>query len=96
MAANKFSGRVNYNIGTILNRPQEIRSGKGIVNDQGNVILMGIPAHVPDLSNINSRVANGLQVNCFSFRVDSPTEVLRFIRVYKMCCNAQLGQGYGK
>ena len=66
MAADPLGGRFHHDVGAEFQGPYEIATGaESIVYDQGQVILFGQGHKFLEIGNVQPRVADGLQVDCF-------------------------------
>ena len=61
MAADKLSGRMDNDIRTMLDGPDEIRRAEGIVNHQRKAVLMSDFRNGIDIRNVAVRIAQGFR-----------------------------------
>ena len=60
VAADELGGRVHDDVGTPLEGPEQPRRGHGVVDDQGDAVLVGHPGHALEVEDVVAGVADGL------------------------------------
>ena len=63
MAAQEFGGRVDHEIGAVLDGPQEVRGRKGIVHNQHDAVSVGDFRGSVDVREIRAGIAHGFDVD---------------------------------
>ena len=85
MAADKFGGRMNDDICTILNRANQVRSCKCRINYKRNVMFVRNFCNFFNINQVGVRVSKGFNKDCFCVFLNCRFEGAFYIRVYKCC-----------
>jgi hypothetical protein len=86
MPANPFGSRLHYNVGAEINRPAQVACAtKGVVYDQGQVVLFGNGSNFFKIRNRKCRIADRLYINGFRFRINFCVKTFRLVQVDKSC-----------
>ncbi len=96
MTANELGRRVNYNIRTIFNRPDQIRSCKGIIDYQRNPVSMGNTGNPLNIGYIRIRIPQGFDENRFGILLNRRLYSGIIRRIHKSSRDSILRQGMGK
>ena len=78
--AHELRQRVDDDVGPEIDRAAKVRRGKGVVDDKGNIVLVGDPSHRFDVQHVAPRVADRLAVQALRLRRDRLAEVLGIVR----------------
>lgn len=69
VAADEFGGGVDDYIQAVFQRTEEVRGGKGIIDEHRQMMGMGNVADSIKVGNIDGRVAQGFNIHGLSFSV---------------------------
>ena len=81
MTTQKFGGGVNHDVCAVLQRANQERSAEGVVDDEGNTVLVSHGGHSFQIEDIGVRIAEGLSINHFRIRPDSSFEGVEIIHI---------------
>lgn len=93
VSADKFGSRVNHNIRAMLNGPDQIGGAEGVIDDQGNLMLMGELGQRLDVRDIGVRIPQSFQINRLGFRADSLFHLVQIMDVHEGGIHAEGLQG---
>ena len=96
MAADKFRGRVDHDIRSVLDGPQQIRCGKSRVDHQRNLMVMGNLCDGLHIRHFRIRIAKSLYVQRLCIVLNGLLKGLRTQRVHKGCGDAVIRQRVGQ
>ncbi len=83
---------MDHNVGAVFERTQEVRRGKGAVDNQRQAVVVRDFPDGFDVGDVERRVTDGLGVERFRFVGDRRRKVLRVGRVDKFYGDAELRQ----
>ena len=92
MSANEFGGGMYHDISAVLNRANQIRCAKGIVNHQRQTMPVGNFCNGVDIRNITVRIPQRLQINRPRIFPNSSLHFRQVMYVYKGCRDAIMGK----
>ncbi len=81
MAAQVLGERVDDDVRSVLDGPQQVGAGHGVVHDQRHAVVMGHPCQRGDVGHVAQRVADGFDEHGLGAAVDVPREAGRVARV---------------
>ena len=96
VSANELRRRVDYDIRAVLNGPQKVGCGKGVIHDEGNAVPVRHRRDSLQIDHIRVGVAQRLGVEQFRVGLDSRIEVSGVGRVNECRDDALLRQCVGK
>ena len=79
-----------YNICAILNRTNQIRSSKCIVNYQRDLMCMGNICQLADINNIRVWISQSLNIYCLCVLLNSCLYFFKILRINKGCLDSIL------
>ncbi len=80
---------MNDDVGAVLDRPAEIRSGQRIVDDERQAGAMGDLGDTGDVDDNPARIREVLDEDRLAFRSERLTEILGFARIDEMAGPAE-------
>ena len=93
VAADELGGRVDDDVGAMLDRPAQVGRGEGVVDDQRDAGLVGDLGDGRDVEHVDARVADRLAVeHAWSCGVIALAEVLGVVRVDEDGVDAEAAQ----
>src|SRR5262245_44713269 len=96
VSANEFRGRVHDDVRPMLAGPAQVGRGKGIINNEWELMLVRNVRHSLDVEHVSLGIADSLPIEEFGFRRDSATKILRISRIDKVHLNAKAPKRQGK
>ena len=90
MARQELRGRMNDDVGAVLDRPAQIRGRQRVVDDQRNARLMGDVGDALDVHDNAAGVGEVLDEDRLAFRGQRLAEILRLGRIDEMAGPAEL------
>ncbi|MNJ73791.1 hypothetical protein D3C77_706320 [compost metagenome] len=96
MSANELRGGMDYDIGSVLDRLQQVRAWKCVVYDKWNAMLMSNRSYRFDIKDIAFRITDRLRVQSFGLVRYRRPEIVRVGRIHKGHLDSQLGKRRGK
>lgn len=96
MAADEFGGGMDDYVKAMFQRTEEVRGGKGIVDEHRQMMGMGNVADGVKVGDIDGRVAQGFDVHSLCLFCDGCFDFFRMVRIYEFGMNAQLRKGIGE
>ncbi len=93
VSTDEFGRAVGDHVRAPFERPEQIRRGKGVINQQDDLVLLGDFGHFFEGENRNIRIAEGFAINQPGVRANGFLEILGISRVDKGHFNPQFGQG---
>ena len=88
----ELGGRVDHDVGAVLDGPAQVRRGHGVVDDQRHAGLMRDGRHLFDVEHVHTRVGDGLAVKGAGLGSDGLAEVFRIVRLYELHVDAQAAE----
>ena len=70
MTADEFRSRMDDDVGTVVERTEEVRCGKGVVDDDRQAVFMGNGCDGFKIRNIDGRIAEAFEVDGLGLVVD--------------------------
>ena len=70
MTADELRGRVYHYVSTMLNRPDQVRCAEGVVDNQGDIVLVSHLSQCVNIRHVTVRVAEGLGIDGFCVGAD--------------------------
>ena len=92
MATDELSGRVHHDVGSVLDRTNQVRSAEGVVDHQGDAMLVGDGGRALDVADVGVRVTKGLYIYEFGVRLNGSLQSVVVVGVDKSCVDAILAQ----
>lgn len=93
VAANPLGGGVDDNVGTVVNGTDKVASSaKGVVDDQGDALLVSDLGNGLKVGHIVARVTDALDVDGLGFVVNGSGNVLGLVAVDELGGDAQAGE----
>lgn len=96
VAPDELGGRVHHNVGAMLNRSKEIGSGKGVVNDQRNLVSVGDIGQCIDVVDVTVGVAQSFDKNGLGIVLNGPLHSIQVMGIDKSSGNAVFRKGVGQ
>ena len=96
MAADELGGGVDHDVGSVLNGPDQVGGAKGVVDDQGQTVLVGDLRDGVNVGNIAVGVAQGLQIDGLGVGLDGALHLRQIMGIHKSSGDAELGQRMGQ
>ena len=96
VAADELGGGVDHDVCAVLDGPDQIGGAEGVVDDQGQAVLVGDGGDGVDVGDVAVGVAQGLQVDCLGVVLDGALHLGQVVGVHKGGGDAVLGQGVGQ
>ncbi len=81
MAAQKFSGGIDYDVRTPLDGPHQRRRGRSVVDDQWNAVLVSDSSELLDIGDVQLGIAQCLGVNGTGLVIDGRAQAAEVICV---------------
>ena len=89
----ELGGRVDHDVCAVLDGTYQVRSAKGVVNDQRQAVLVGNGGNGINVGDIAVGVAQGLQIDGLGVGLDGVLHLGQVMGVDKGGGDAKLGQG---
>src|SRR5207244_3244970 len=96
MSANEFGGGMHDNVCPMLKGPAQVGRGKGVINNEWELMLVRNVGNSLDVEHIGLGIADGLSVEQFGFRCDGATESFRISRIDEVNLDAKALKRQGK
>ena len=93
VAADELGGGVNNNVSAVLNGADQVRGAEGVVDDQGQAVLVGNLGNGVNVGNVRVGVAQGLQVDGAGVLLDGVLDLGQIVGIHKGGGHAESGQG---
>ena len=90
--AQELGGRVEHDVGPVLDRPAEVGRGHGVVDHQRHAGFVGDGRHAGDIQHVHARVGDGLAVDRAGLRSDGSAEVLGVVRFHELGFDAEAAE----
>ena len=81
MSAEELRSRVNHDVGTVLQRTNQIRCAEGVVNDKWYAMLVSHGSYAFEVEHVRVGIAKGFGVHHFGIRLDGSFEGLEVVHV---------------
>ena len=85
-----------YDVCAILNWANQIRSGKCVIDHQGNFIFMSNLCDGFNVYNIGVWISQCLDKYGFCIFLNSATDLIEIFRINERCCNSVFRKGMGQ
>ena len=92
VAADKLGRRMNDNVGTVLQRTEQIRGAKGVIDDDRKAMLLGDLGDGVDVGDIGVGIAKRLEVDDRGVVLDGTLDLSQVVRIDKGSLDAKLGE----
>ncbi|KAB8760612.1 hypothetical protein FH972_026604 [Carpinus fangiana] len=93
VAANPLGGRVDDNVGAVVDGAHKVAAGaKGVVDDDGHAVLVGDGGNLLKVGHVVARVADALEVDGLGLVVDELGKVVGVVAVDKLGLDAEARQ----
>ena len=90
MATNPLGGTFDHHVGAMLDGSQQSTTGtQGVVNDQGNLVLLGEGREGFKIRDIEARIAHRFDIDRLGVGIDLSGEALHRIALSEFHLNAQ-------
>ena len=96
VAADELGGGVNDDISAVLQGPDQVGGAEGVVDDQGQAVLVGDGGDGVNVGDVAVGVAQGLQINGLGVVLDRVFHLGQVVGVHEGRGDAVLGQGVGQ
>ena len=93
MTADKLGRGVDYDIRTVFNGTNKIRSTKCVIHHQRQTVLMGKLRQFVDIGNIAVRIAQSLNVDRPGVFLNGCLHLVKIVDVHKGSCNSKIRKG---
>src|SRR5215469_3773021 len=81
VATDELGGRVQDDVGAVLDGPAKIGRGEGVVDHEGKICLVGDRRNSFDVQNAQQRIADGFAIDDAGTRCDGTAEVFWVVRI---------------
>ena len=95
MSANELGGRMYHNISTMLDRTNQVGCAKGVVDNQGDVVLVGYSCQGVDIGDIAIGIAEGLSIDGLGVRTNGSLNSSEVVYLNNRISNALCSQSVG-
>ena len=95
MAAEELRSGVYHDVCAVLQRTDEIRCAEGVVDDEGDAVLVGHSSHTFKVEHVAVGVAEGLGIYYFCVGLDSGLQGVEVVDVDNRIRNALRSQRMG-
>ena len=96
VAADELGGGVDDDVSAVLQGPDQVGGAEGVVDDQGQAVLVGDGGDGVNVGDVAVGVAQGLQVDGLGVVLDRVLHLGQVVGVHKRRGDAVLGQGVGQ
>ena len=96
VTADELGGGVNHNVGAVLDGPDQVGGAEGVVDDQGQTVLVGDGGDGVNVGNIGVGIAQGLQIDGLGVGLDSGFYLAKVVGVDESGGHAERRQGMGQ
>ena len=83
VAADELGGGVDHDVRAVLDGPDQIGGAEGVVDDQGQAVLVGNGRDGVDVGNVGVGVAQGLQIDGLGVGLNGVFHLLKVVGVHK-------------
>ena len=80
-----------HDVGTVLDRTDEERSTERVVDDQGDVVLMGYLCHCLDIRHVGVGVTEGLRIHRLGVGLDGSLQCCEVVYLHDGVGDTQIG-----
>ena len=95
MSTQELSGRVYYDVGTMLQWTDQVWGTEGVINDEWDAILVSNSSHTLKVEHIAVRVTEGLGIYYFCVGLDGSLERSQIVYIHDGIGNALGSQCMG-
>ena len=95
VAAQELGSRMHNNVCTMLQRTDEIRCTKGVIDNKGDAVLVGYCCHAFQVEHVTVGVAEGLGIYYFCVGFDCCFQGVEVVHVYNRVGDALCSQRMG-
>ena len=81
MTAEELRSRVYHNVGTMLQRTNEIRCAEGVIYDEGDAMLVSHCSHTFEVEHVRVGITEGLGIHHLGVGLDSSIEGFEIVHV---------------
>ena len=89
MSPDVLGGRVNDDVGTMLDRPDQSNTG-GVVDDQRNAVLVGDLGNSLEVRDVQLRISHRFQIDGAGLRSDGVLERRQVGGIYELYLPSQM------
>ena len=93
---NELGGRVYHDVRPVLKRSTQVRRGKGVVDNEWQLMLVGNISNGLDVEHVGLGIADGLPVEQFRLRCDGTAELFWVSGIDKVHLDAKALKCQGK
>ena len=95
VTAQELGGRVDHDVGPVLDGPDQVGGAEGVVDDQGQTVAVGDLRQGVDVGDVGVGVAQGLDIQGLGVGLDGRLHLGQIVHVHKGGFDAVQGQGVG-
>ena len=88
VAANEFGGRMDNHISAVIQWSNQVWGAKRVINNQDNAMFVSNLCNGFEINQINSRIPNTFDIECFCVLINRCFKIGRIVRVHEMGLNA--------
>ena len=81
VTAEELRSRVNDDVGAVLQRTNEVGRAEGVVDNEGDAVLMSYSGHPFEVEHVGVGVTEGLSINDFCVGLDSCFKSLEVVDI---------------
>ena len=96
MAADEFGGGVDHDVRPVFNGPDKVGRTEGVVDHQGQAVLMGDVRDGVDVRDVAVGIAQGLQIDGLGVVLDGSLQLGQVVGIHEGGPDAVLGQSVGQ
>ena len=94
VAAQKLGGRVDHDIGAVLDGPAKVRRGHGVVDHQRHAGFVSDGGDLLDIEHVHPRIGDGLAIDRARLGRDGLAEILRVVRLHELHVDADAAEAH--
>ena len=83
MTADELGGGVHHDIRAVLDGSDQVRRAEGVVDHEGQTVLVGDLRERVDVGNIAVGVAEGFYINRLGVRLDRRLDFIKVVNIYE-------------
>ena len=91
--ADELGGRVDHDVGAVLDGADQVGGAEGIVDDQGQPVPVGDGGDGVDIGDVAVRVSKGLQIDGPRVVLDGVFHLCQVVGIHEGCRDAVMGEG---
>ena len=95
MTTEELRSRVYHDVGTVLQRTDEIRCAEGVVDDKGDAVLVSYGGYAFEVEHVAVGVTESLGIYYFCIGLDSSFEGLEIVHIDNSITNTLRSQRVG-